>query len=146
MIDRGWHRIKRNIFQLQHAYAKIGLPADGETTGRYDMQKVITIGDAHEYGKGVPERSFLRTAVDEKRKIIQKKVDLEFYSILRGLTTVPMALKRTGDMIKDTIVAKIDSGNFTPLHPRTIARKGSSTPLIETGQLRSTIQTKVYAK
>ena len=49
------------------------------------------------------------------------------------------ALGQLGEMTKGDVQTEIRSGDFAPLKPATIKRKGSSRPLIDTGQMVQSI-------
>lgn len=56
------------------------------------------------------------------------------------------ALERAGAFIEEKMVDKITSGLSPALTPATIAAKGSSTPLIDTGELISLVTHKMEGK
>ena len=102
---------------------------------------VAGIGFVHEFGSekaGIPERSFIRSTLADKKKDIislQKKL---LKKISAGMK-VEIALGLVGEFIKDEITKKIVAIKTPPNTAQTIARKGSSNPLIDTGQLKNSI-------
>lgn len=96
---------------------------------------MVTIVLAHELGLGVPERPFLRHTLDSRR-----------LELSEGLTRAARAEAQQGRGLDGLrIVAgqgvgyvqeSIRSGPWTPNAPATIREKGSSKPLIDTGQMR----------
>lgn len=120
----------------------VGVPASSNTMHDGEIN-MATLAAVHEFGapsRGIPERSFLRSAIiegadkiaDETAKGLRfymqqgKEVDLVFYN-------------RMGMFAANLVKAKMVNGPFTPLKDRTIERKGSSKPLIDTGALRQAI-------
>lgn len=106
---------------------------------------VIDVGTIHEFGLGdAPERSFIRRWADEDEadhRVTERKMA---ESIIKGQNTAAEALEKMGLLFAAEAQKFISDGRATPaLDPVTIARKGSSTPLIDTGQLRSSITHKV---
>lgn len=101
---------------------------------------VAEIGFIHEFGSGnVPERSFMRSTIQTGKKDIialQKKL---LGQIQAGQIDVIKALGLVGEVFSDMIRQKIVSIRTPPNSPRTIATKGSSNPLIDTGQLKNSI-------
>ena len=99
---------------------------------------LASVASFHEFGtrRGLPPRPFLRPGVeavkDEKRAIAKS-----IASVARGLTTGDAAGIVIGTIGKAKVQAHITKGGFTPLNPATIARKGSSKPLIDKGHLRA---------
>jgi hypothetical protein len=107
---------------------------------------IVEIGAIHEFGAGnVPERSFLRATVDLHQKKYQryltKGLRREVMQAAAGkqASGESITLKRAGLMAEGDIKKRIASGINPPLSPITIARKKSSVPLIDTGQLRASI-------
>lgn len=100
---------------------------------------VAGIGHSHEFGLGVPERSFMRTTIQEKKRQIvalQKKL---LKKMIEGKMKVEVALGLIGEFVSDAISQKIVSISDPPNTPETIARKGSSNPLVDTGQMKNSI-------
>lgn len=107
-----------------------------------------TVGDVasiHEFGLGnVPERSFVRSWADAERSDNEAKLRRLAESIVRGSNTVENGLERLGLNFAASMQKRIQSGEIgPPLDPATVERKGSSTPLIDNGQLVSSITHKV---
>jgi hypothetical protein len=103
----------------------------------------LTVGDLaeiHEFGLGVPERSFLRAWFDANREKIQETLRSAHRQVLLGKLTPQKAGELIGMKFVGEIQTWIGSGKVKPpLAPSTIERKGSSVPLIDTGQLRAAI-------
>lgn len=101
---------------------------------------VLEIATMHEFGLAhIPERSFLRAWFDsqlEKNKSAMKSAATR---ILKGQWSAPEAMKKLGVYFQGQIQKRIAAGIPPANAPRTIANKGSSTPLIDTGQLRSSV-------
>ena len=87
----------------------------------------------------VPERSFIRVAVDAKQKQIRTTIKKLQGQVLEGFMSQRQALETVGLFVQGLIRSRISQGIPPPLRPATIRRKGSSKPLIATGQLRASI-------
>lgn len=96
-----------------------------------------------EYGLGQPERSWLRAWIDGAKVEIDRVLAAETRAVLTGKRTQAQALARVGVWAVGQIQARIAAGIDPPNAESTIARKGSSTPLIDTNQFRSSITSKV---
>lgn len=98
------------------------------------------IGFAHEFGTAtLPERSFIRSTIQEKKKDIislQKKL---LKKIVRGDMKLEDGLGLIGEFMSDAIREKIVAIDSPPNLPVTIAKKGSSNPLIDTSQMKNSI-------
>ena len=96
-----------------------------------------------EFGIGQPRRSWLLDWIDANLREVQKLQQSEMQKVVRGEQTESQARARVGAWIVGQIQARIAAGIAPPNAESTIAKKGSSTPLIDTGQLRSSIAFRV---
>lgn len=105
---------------------------------------IAGIGFVHEFGSAtIPERSFIRSTTQGRKKDIislQKKL---LKKISNGEMEVEKGLGLVGEFMAAAIKEKIVAINSPPNSPATIAKKGSSNPLIDTGQLKNSIIYKV---
>jgi hypothetical protein len=112
--------------------------------GGSGKRSVLEIGIVHEYGLGDnPERSFIRAWADENESQNNETLIKIGQAVVQGQFTAEQGLDRAGLRFVAEIQRRIKGGISPPLDPRTIARKGSSTPLVNTGQLWSSIRHKV---
>lgn len=106
-------------------------------------RKPITVGEIaeiHEYGLGNnPERSFIRAWVDENPGKIRAAMTRVLEEVIKGKRTKEVAMNRFGLWAVGQMQKRISAGISPGLSPVTILRKGSSIPLIDTGQLRASI-------
>ena len=103
-------------------------------------QPLAAIAAIHEFGLGgMPQRSFLRSAFDENKPMINKMGDHIVNSAIKGIST-ETALDQLGNVVQGMVQKKIVDGPFVPNSPATIKRKKSSKPLIDTGHLRQSIR------
>lgn len=91
----------------------------------------------------VPERSFIRATVDLYSKKIGALAKGLQSKVFAGEMETKQALETLGLYVKGLIQSRISKGIGPPLKAATIRRKGSSKPLIDTGQLRASIDSKV---
>jgi len=149
--DKGWKQIKKELAKYRNAYVKVGLPTktgekehDGGKDGEMSGVTVAAVGWFNEFGtKTIPERSFIRSTHDENIPEIvamKKRLLAQLYEKKMG---VLKALRVLGTYMKKEIQAKITSLDTPPNAPSTIARKGSSNPLIATGQMRQSVDYEV---
>lgn len=133
-------------------FAKIGILGDGETDD--EGTTVLEYGAANEFGASgagknrdveIPERSYIRSTVDErKRRIFGKAFNLQ-RDIFLGKMSMSKALGIMGSLIQGNIIQKIVSLRSPANAPSTIKQKGSSNPLIKDGRLRQSISYEVEA-
>lgn len=90
----------------------------------------------NEFGtEKIPERSFMRTAFDENINRIESILNFQYGKFIDGEQSLRQALGLTGTAIVGMIQIKIRQIHNPPNSPETIARKGSSKPLIDFGQM-----------
>ena len=103
-----------------------------------------TIAAENEFGtKYIPARPFMRTSFDENRGLIQEFIDNEYEKVLGDASTVKRSLNAIGIFAVGLIQQKIRAIHQPPNSPRTIARKKSSKPLIDFGQMVQSVRHKV---
>jgi len=102
------------------------------------------IASFHEFGLGVPQRSFLRAWFDEN----EERLFATFVDRLgaNGPTGWAVALNQVALWVQADIQLRITKHIPPPLKKATVDRKKSSTPLIDTGQLRAAITARVNGK
>ena len=143
-VDRGYRRILRSMGATRSAKVYVGV-RQGKTTE--DGQSLALVAAANEFGTAdgrIPERSFLRSTVEENRR---RYGDILRDSVIKvavlGVSTVDRELNRLGARAAGDVQEKIRSIDTPPNAPSTIARKGTDNPLIETGRLRQSIDWEV---
>lgn len=95
------------------------------------LAAVLEFGNDH-----IPERPFLRqTLNDNREKYVSMFVNLFKKGVEPEKIYEQLALIAQAD-VQENIVR----GNWVPNNPKTIKRKGSSKPLIDTGKLRQSIK------
>ena len=131
-------RLKQRLIQ-DGRIVNVGVP---EGKREADGTPVAMIAAVHEFGspsQGIPERPFLRVAVQRHRLEYIRLNRINLVKMLRGQMTADQALGQLGEMAKGDVQTEIRNGDFAPLKPATIRRKGSSKPLIDTGQMVQSI-------
>lgn len=131
-------------FQGQEAEDKKTSKEDGVEMTNLDALTLVEVATFHEFGTvHVHQRSFLRSNDRDNRKKyrnmiteIKDKIIFESMTITRGLSLL-------GEQIRADIQTKIRAGINPALAASTIKAKGSSKPLIDTGQLVAGITYKV---
>lgn len=104
--------------------------------------EIVSIAAHHEYGApraGIVERSYIRSVVRERKAELAALMARVVKMMIQRKITEQKALELIGAWLAGAIKGRIVSGPFAPLKPSTIARKGSATPLIDTGQLKNTV-------
>lgn len=146
--DEVWRAIYAKVQALEGVEIKVGVvgsnadsPAEG-TAGEFTLAQLAAL---HEFGErlwwatggeeGVPERSFIRATFEQQRDKLREMNARIARGVLTEKIGVDDALDLLGAWAVSAIKATIRAHIAPPLKPATIARKGSSTPLIDTAQL-----------
>jgi len=138
--DLGAQRVVTTVTDKTPRVVDVGIVGDTAGKATQDGMTVGALAEIHEFGLGVPQRSFLRAWADADRAKIDKTWGALLRKVLRGELTTDQALEQFGLWAQGQAQAFIADGRVQPpLDQRTIDAKGSSTPLIDTGQLRSSI-------
>lgn len=141
--DRGLTDLRKRLAKLLKGYTlTVGVHGpEGETPAAGGGgATLLEVAILNEYGLGVPERSFIREWYDANRGKNQERLLKVGKVILAGGYDIETGLGRLGALFQGEIQSRISAGIPPPNAASTIARKKkSSTPLINTGQLRSSI-------
>jgi hypothetical protein len=117
----------------------VGVPAGVSETNGTTM---ATVAAVHEFGSpehNIPERSFLRGGIRRAApKLNAVNID-SLRKVLLGKMTIEQAIEKLGVVAAGEVKREFVVGTFAPNKPATIARKGSSRPLIDTGSLRQAV-------
>lgn len=100
------------------------------------------LGAIHEFGAPkahIPERSFMRSAVDQNADKIARLSSQLLVKVLDGSMPRKQALGIIGAFVQGLMRRVITGGLSPPLSARRVAEKKSSKPLIDTGQLINSI-------
>jgi len=147
VIDRGWKAIKRAVDMAGDKHAKVGVfSARGgglDKDGKPGSGTVLEVAIIHEYGApdaGIPQRSFIGGGISHGSSEIGKIQEKVAKAAFSGKITFDVGLEAIGLKAQTEIKNYITQGNnLEPLSPKTIEAKGSSRPLVDTGQLVNSI-------
>jgi hypothetical protein len=93
----------------------------------------------HEH-PGIPQRSFIRAWFDENQDFIAETLRSQMKLVVAGKLTAEKAGNRIALAFEGSVKQRISRGILPKNADSTIARKGSSKPLIDKGQLRNAIR------
>lgn len=133
---------------LNAAHVLVGILGDSSKNARHGEGGEATnaeIAAAHEFGTDhIDRRPFLAPAMDKGAKeIADLQADL-IGRVLDGTMTPDQALGILGELGVVLIKAEITGAPHPPaLKPATIKAKGSSRPLIDTGQMLNSVTYKI---
>lgn len=139
---------KPNLFQRILDSAKgltekgvvAGFPKGRLNTPHYENgESIIDVAIKNNYGMGVPRRDFMTPSSKKWMKFFSESLDIVRRDILENKIDPDKFLKAMGQKGSDIISKEIIALDTPPNAPSTIAKKGSSNPLVDTGAMaRST--------
>jgi hypothetical protein len=145
--DRGFNRIAQAIRGLRPTTLRVGvLEPEGGAEADADGATLAGIAAINEYGSAdghVPERSFLRSTFDAHQTEYGRELAQVIEDAALSGADPEQGLARLGLRIVGDVQEAIASGVGPANAPSTVARKGSSKPLIDTGRLRQSIRSEV---
>lgn len=135
--DLGLNAMKRRVGSAARTPQTVTVGVHGDAEGSYDGIGVVEIANIHEFGLGVPQRSFIRAWVDEKREEIASLTNRAAQAIVAGKLDHDRALEQMGLLFVASIQKRMAAG----IAPE--KADGSVCRLIDTGVLRASIKHKV---
>jgi hypothetical protein len=155
-VDHGYDALLKRVFGFGHPTVVMGiLEADGAKAKKPWPEEaevepgltVIDVANWMEFGTDDdPPRSFIRKWFDEASPKMREDFVKLMQSVVRGTRTKEQILELLGQRAVGEIQARISAGIDPPNTLATRKRKGSSKPLIASGQLRSSITYAVREK
>ena len=146
--------LRADLDANRRAFVKVGVLSN--KAERFDINKTDqddinnpTLGLVHEFGSAshnIPPRSFLRMPLGTQLPDKLSKIGKATWNALVEQKGVRGALEVLGIAGVQTVEEAFRSGGFgrwQPLKAATVARKGSSAILIDSGQLRRSISSAV---
>ena len=134
----GLKKLDKELKYLQSHAVKVGVLGNGSTDGVSVQDYAIF----NEYGTSrIPKRPFFRLSVGTQKaqNEIKEYLNTQIENIIQSGITGQQAYENLGTFVVQKIKKTIASGNFAPLDPKTIKRKGHSNPLIDTHSLYESI-------
>lgn len=123
---------------------KVGFPAgkvEGDIVSRAIWNHYGTSGGG--WGGPIPARPFLLNAVRANRRKYLRAMATSASKLVRGETSLDTVLNKLGIVAQGDVQSEITNLKSPPNSPVTVRLKGSSNPLIDTGEMRSKVTYKV---
>lgn len=136
-------KFEKLLKELGQLEVRIGIQqgeASEDGVDLVDIAMFNELGTVH-----IPSRPFLRDSVDANADQINSFLQSMKKELLRGGSAEDV-LKKIGVFQKGLIQEQIVKGNFAPNSEATIRRKGSDTPLVDTGRMRQSINYVIQQK
>jgi hypothetical protein len=142
--DRGWGALFRRVKEAREGRIKVGVLASdkgGESAdGGLTLAELATVLHFGTEDGHIPARPFLQITFDEQREELAKFAARLIAAELLGKISGEKAAEMIGAKMAAEVRKTITVGSkLAPNAPSTIAKKGSSRPLIDTGRLLNAI-------
>lgn len=146
--DNGWNRVKAVIAQSKLYNVNVGIQEDKGQEAKIVRTKdgiktqditLAAVALMHEFGNGVPERSWLRAWFDANEEEVKSLIFGLGAQILEGQITQEQALHFLGVSFREGIKQRIRANIPPALAASTVKKKGHDVALIDTEQLINAI-------
>ena len=140
--DMGMQKILAEMEALGQKRVKVGIQNDAGVHAGGDMS-VAAIAYINEYGTRdgrIPPRPAHTNAFDDNKTSLNSLVNRLIRGVSEGKLTAQKAAAILGQTHEDNVKQSITNLRSPANAPRTIAQKGSSNPLIDTGQTRNSVR------
>lgn len=150
--DRGYGALRNRIAGLKASRVAVGIlegPGSEPHRGDQDLLTVLEIATINHFGAQwvdrngndheIPARPFITGWFDEAEDDLRARFQALLESVVQGRRSAQEALEIMGAYAVGQIQERVADSWPPPNAPSTVARKGSSVTLINTGQLRQSV-------
>ena len=127
----------------------IGVPASKNSIHKDSKINMATLLALHVYGvptRGIPQRDPLRPPLIANAQRYTDLLAIGLKNALSDGTDPKIVYEKIGIVATNDVKDYFITGNFKALSEKTIKAKGSSKPLLDTGELRNSISYEVRQK
>lgn len=137
--DKGYIRIQRDIRALRDRSVKVGIMGSETVKG----VSVVDYAMYNEFGtRNIPARPFMATTYAQYGDQMSQFIDYLASRMFVGLISADRVLRVIGESYQAKVQMTIRNAKewAVPNAPGTIAQKGSSSPLIDTGRMIQSVR------
>lgn len=140
--DRGWKAVLTRITRAARGKPTLSIGIHAEEGAETHTGEGITmaeLGEIHEFGLGVPQRSFIGGWADENEDLHKAQLKAMAQAVVKGtVESAEQGLERLGVLFVAQVQKRMSDG----IEPPSLV-DGRVIRLIDTGQLRSSITFRV---
>ena len=145
LIDRdlGYRAMLSALAGLREADTRIGIHEEegaSDTGGDLNLAGIAMVNEFGSDDGHIPERSFLRATVDANAVRYEGMLERAVTRAIDGDAPLQTGLALLGARVEGDVKATITDMTEPPNAPSTIAAKGSSKVLVDTGAMRAAIR------
>lgn len=138
--DKGYKKLVTTILDVGFPGIKVGILEKEGADVYDDATTVLDVAIWNEFGtQDIPARSFIRAWVDADKPAIIRTLQGLLKKVIAKKLEEDQAMEQFGAWCVGRIQQRMARGIPPKNAPSTIRQKGSSVPLIDTGQLRSSV-------
>ncbi len=126
--------LEKSLKKLKQTTIYVGVLEDAGTYP--NGTSVADVAAIHEYGLGVPQRSFLKKPFEEAEKEIEKTKAKIMDKLVEGDIELDEAIEKMGEYLVTVVKGSWDKNDWP-------ATKDGSPPLVDTGLLKESIKYEV---
>jgi hypothetical protein len=143
--DRGWSALGKALQSLAgDPHVLVGIQGSQADAPHGDGLTVAEVASFNEFGTAhIPERSFIRATIDLHQVQLLQLAAALGTGVLQEKFAPGQALELLGEHARGQMIERINASVPPPNAPATIARKGSSTTLVDSGQTKNSLTYKV---
>ena len=140
-----WEKLKKELQSLDRIKLQLGWHNTNYGSENDNLPHALVAALQEEGTEKIPPRPFMRVGLKQELKTDTKAFALMIQSVTSGKSALSAA--KTASPAFVAMLQKVMSDWSTPPNsPRTVAEKGFNNPLIDTGELRDSIQVKVEGR
>ena len=137
-IDRGFKKFARSMNTADGSYTKVGVQQGTTHESDGDISDMVLIAAFNEFGTDkIPSRPALRNSLDSNKEKIFAFSEKLLAGVMSGRLTTRQALSALGEFQQSNMQKSITKLRDPANAPKTVKKKGSSNPLVDTGFYRT---------
>lgn len=147
----GLRKLEKSCKSINKKHIKFGwIDGKSYTKGENAGVPIAEIAATQEFGRGgsagkppIPARPYFRQSIDMAKQNYNRELTNIFLNVLYGTSTAASLDKLAGELVKDYSESVLRQ-NFQRLAPMTVAIKGHSYQMDDTGVMIQNFKAKVY--